>query len=283
MPGWTEQHRRVAAAIVVMTMASLAGLSDSPTVAVWIGAAVSLTAVISLATEPLAGIVVGLAAAAAVIAARRVFGPWGPDAFWLSVVQTGALVATGTVSGWAGMALRSRTGGAASPLVPRSAFGSLGLLEADVAMVRLEDEVERAAEHRRPLALVLIDAEVVDESLDADARRSALRAVARIFESRLREGDVPFANATDRLGAVLPETTSSAAWERIGLVLDAVSHGQFRVRSDSQGDRPLADAVHIDVGIAQLSPGARSADELFDAATEALRREHRARAEGAHP
>ena len=264
--------------IVVTSMASLAGLTDSPTVAVWVGMAVALTAVISLATEPFAGFVVGLVAAATVIAARRTFGPWGPDAFWLSALQTAALVATGSISGRAGMALRPRAGGveAQSP-VTQSAFGSLGLLDADVATVRLEEEVERAAEHHRPLALVLIDTEVTDPSLDADAQRSALRAVARIFEGRLREGDVPFAIAAARLGAILPETTSSAAWERIGLVLEAVSHGRFRVRSDDQGDRRLSDAVQIEVGIAQLGPRARTAGELFDAATDALRREHLAR------
>lgn len=265
-----------------MSTASLAGVADSPKVAVWVGAAVALTAVISLATEPFAGFVIGLAAAATVIAGRRSLGPWGPDAFWTSATQTVALVATGSASGWAGMALRPRRAGNAPSLLPQPAFGSLGLLEADVAMVRLEEEAERAAEHRRPLALVLIDTEVIDPSMDTEARRSALRAVARIFEGRLREGDVPFAIEAHRLGAILPETTSSAAWERVGHVLDAVGHGRFRVRSDDQGDRPLSDAVHIDVGIAQLGPRARSADELFDAATEVLRREHRAREEGGH-
>ena len=279
--GWTERHRRVAAAMVAISAASLVGLIDSPAVAVWIGVAVALTAVVSLATEAFAGFVVGLAAAAALIAGRRLFGPWGPDAFWLSAAQTVALVATGSISGRAGMALRRRDGGEVPSLVPGAAFGSLGLLEGDVAMVRLEEEVERALEHRRPLALVLVDTEVIDPSMDAEARRSALRAVARIFEGRLREGDVPFAIAADRLGAILPETTSSAAWERIGLVLDAVGHGRFRVRSDDRGDRALSDAVHLDVGIAQLGPRASSADELLAGATEVLRREHLAQAEGA--
>jgi GGDEF domain-containing protein len=265
--------------MVVMSTASLAGLTDSPEVAIWIGAAVALTAVLSLATEPFAGVVIGLAAAAALIAGRRVLGPWGPGAFWPSAAQTVALVATGAASGWAGMALRPRRAGDAPSLLPRPAFGSLGLLDADVAMVRLDEEAERAIEHRRPLALVLLDTKVIDPSIDGDARRSALRAVARIFEGRLREGDVPFAIEAHRLGAILPETTSPEAWERVGLVLDAVGHGRFRVRSDDRGDRPLSGAVHIDVGIAQLGPRARSADELFDAATEVLRREHTARDE----
>jgi hypothetical protein len=210
-PGWTEQHRRVAAAIVVMSTASLVGLSDSPTVAVWVGAAVAITAVLSLATEPFAGFVVGLAAAAAVIATRRVLGPWGPDAFWLSTAQTAALVATAPPADGQGRRCVRGRGSRRLRSSLEPAFGSLGLLEADVAMARLEEEVERAAEHRRPLALILIDTEVVDVSLDAEARRSALRALARIFEGRLREGDVPFAIAADRLGAILPETTSSAA------------------------------------------------------------------------
>jgi hypothetical protein len=55
------------------------------------------------------------------------------------------------------------------------------------------------------------------------------------------------------------------------------------VRSDGRGDRPLVDAVQVDVGIAHLGPRAGSADELFDAATEQLRRERMATSEVPHP
>ena len=272
---WTERHQRVATAFIVAAAASLAGLADTTSVAVWVGVAVAATAVVSLFIDEFAGFVVGLAAAATVIAVRRSVGPWGADAFWLSLLQTVALVAAGVASGRAGRVLRDReTGGEVSTLVPQAAFGSLGLLAADVAMGRLEEEVERALEHRRPLTLVLIDIHVVDDSLGSEGRRAAIRAVARIFESRLHRGDVPFALASDRLGSVLPETTSLAAWERVGLVLDALTEARFAVRTDDS-DRPLADAVHVDVGLAEFGTQLDSADSMLDAATARL--QHRTR------
>ena len=278
IPGWTEQHRRVGGAVLLTSAASLTGLADSPGVAVWVAIAVGATAVVSLAAEPFAGFVVGLVAAAALIAGRRTIGPWGPDAFWLSLLQTLGLITSGVVWGRAGAALRPRPAGAELTALPRSAFGSLGLLEVDIAMERLEEEVDRAVDHRRPLVVVLLDTEVIDPSLDADARHSALRAVARIFEGRLREGDVPFALAVDRLGAILPETTSAAAWERIGRILDAVNGGSFTTRAGG-GTGDLGSVVQVDVGMAQLDTRTRTASDLFDAATEALRREHASRAE----
>lgn len=268
---WTERHGPVATAFVVAFAASLAGLTDAPSVAVWVGVAVAVTAVLALGTDRFGGFVVGLVAAAVIIAARRFLGPWGPDAFWPSLVQTVALVATGVTSGGAGLALRWRDGDAAPSSLPGPAFGSLGLLEPDVAMVRLDEEVERALAHRRPLTLVLVDTEIIDPALDAEARRGALRAVARIFEGRLRETDVPFAVTADRLGAILPEKTSVAAWEGVGHVMDAITEGRFATRSDV-GSRALADAVRLHVGLVELSQRFADADALLDAAIEALGR-----------
>lgn len=268
---WTERHGSVATAFVVAFAASLAGVIDAPSVAVWVGVAVATTAVLGLGTDRFGGFVVGLVAAAVVIAARRALGPWGPDAFWLSLVQTFALVATGVTSGGAGLVLRGRDGDAASSSLPGPAFRSLGLLEADVAMVRLDEEVERALAHRRPLTLVLVHTEIIDPALDAEARRRAIRAVARIFEGRLRETDVPFAVSADRLGAILPEKTSMAAWEAVGHVMDAITEGRFAARSDV-GSRALADAVRLHVGLVELSQRLADANALFDAATAALSR-----------
>jgi GGDEF domain-containing protein len=271
IPGWTDLHRRVAGALSIVVGASLAGLLDAPAVAIWVAVAVAATAVVALALDEFGGFLVGLAAAAALIAVRRAVGPWGPDAFWLSLLQTLAVVATGVVSSRTGRALRAPGVDEAPSLLPEPVFGSLGLLHGAVAMDRLAEEVERAADHRRPLSLVLVHVEVTEAALDPDARRSALRSVARIFEGRLRDGDVPFATAADSLGAVLPETTSAGAWDRVGLVLDAVNDGTFTARSDGLR-RSLADAVQIDVGLAQLGPRLGDAGSLYDAATTALRR-----------
>lgn len=267
---WTDTHSRVAVVLLVTVAGSLVGLADDSRVAVWVGVAVATTAMVSLATDAFGGFVAGLAAAAAVIAARRWVGPWGPDAFWASLLQTAALLAAGVASGRTGMALRRRGTDDAPSLLPAPVFGSLGLLDADVAMGRLEEEVERARQHRRPLTLILLEAALAD-TLDPDEHRSVLRAVARIFEGRLEDGDVPFAIAADRLGAVLPESTSLAAWDRLGQILDAVSAGRYS-RGPGVEQGSLDDVVAVHVGVAELGPGTSGANELFDAATDALRR-----------
>lgn len=271
--GWTDSHRRVAVAFIVGFSATLVGLAEDGDATVWVVAAVAAVAVASLVTDAVGGLVVGLAAAAAVIGARRVVGPWGPEVFWWSFVQTAALLATGVASGVAGTALR-HVGGAdgerAASLVPEPVFGSLGLLDGDMALARLEEEVERAIGHGRPLTLALFEVEVIDDSLDGDGRRAAFRSVARALEGRLGDQDVPFATAFDRLGAILPETDVLAAWERVGRVLDAVTQGYFTVRADGSLHR-LSDAARVHVGLADLDRRTGNGAALLDAATVAVR------------
>lgn len=260
----------VAAAFVIALIASTAGVAASTGVAVGVAAAVAVTAVIALFLEQFAGAVVGLAAAAVVILGRRITGSWDDDAFLLALVQTLALVATGIAAGRAGVALRraapDRSGDA---LLPEPVFGSLGLLDADIALERLEEEVDRAQAHGRPLSLVVIDVHQLDPKSAPDVRHSACRGVSRIFESRIGHRDVPFALSEDRLAAILPETTAGEAWERVGMVLEAVASGTFTVRGEGE-ERALADTVELAVGLAESGPGVVGADALLDAATTAL-------------
>ena len=260
----------VASAFLVAAVASTAGVAASTGVAVGVAAAVAVTAVVALFVDQFAGAVVGLAAAAVVILGRRMSGSWDTDAFWLALLQTFALVATGIAAGRAGVVLRrTATTPAGSATLPEPAFGSLGLLDADIAFERLKEEVDRAHAHGRPLSLVVIDVRLLDPAIASEARRSAHRAVSRIFESRIGDRNVPFALSQDRLAAILPETSPAEAWDRIGTVLDAIAGGRFSVRSE-QHDRALADTVELAVGLAETGPGIVGADALLDAATAAL-------------
>lgn len=260
----------VAAAFGVAAIASTAGVAASTGVAVAVAVAVAVTAVTAVYLEQFAGAVVGLAAAAVVILGRRIAGSWDDDAFWLALVQTLALVGTGIAAGRAGVALRrGPTGPARDALLPEPVFGSLGLLDADIALERLEEEVDRAQAHARPLSLVVIDVHQLDPRTAPEVRHGGLRAVSRIFESRIGHRDVPFALAEDRLAAILPETSAGEAWDRIGMVLEAVAGGTFSVRAEDI-DRSLADTVELAVGLAESGPGIVGADALLDAATAAL-------------
>lgn len=232
-----------------------------------------MAVLVSLNFDAFAGIVVGLACAAALIAVKRATGRWNDDAFWTSAIETLALVLAGATSGWAGVALRQpftradASTGPASRVAP--ALGSLGLLPYDVALLRLEEEVERASEHRRPLAVLVMDAEIATEAPEVE-RAGALRAVTRILETRLHDRDVPFAITPERLGAIMPETDAAGAWERVGGIVDALAEATFKSRA--AGERVLvADLVRVHAGISELSSGATSAEALLGRATRGIR------------
>ena len=233
-----------------------------------------MAVLVSLNFDAFAGIVVGLACAAALIAVKRATGRWNDDAFWTSAIETLALVLAGATSGWAGVALRQpftradASTGPASRVAP--ALGSLGLLPYDVALLRLEEEVERASEHRRPLAVLVMDAEIATEAPEAIEHAGALRAVTRILETRLHDRDVPFAITPERLGAIMPETDVAGAWERVGGIADALADATFMSRAT--GERvPVADLVRVHAGISELSSGATSAEALLGRATRGIR------------
>lgn len=272
--GWTSRHARVACAYAAGFLGCLAGLAEPGSAPFWVAAAVAVAVLVSLNFDAFAGIVVGLACAAALIAVKRATGRWNDDAFWTSAIETLALVLAGATSGWAGVALRQpftradASTGPASRVAP--ALGSLGLLPYDVALLRLEEEVERASEHRRPLAVLVMDAEIATEAPEAVERAGALRAVSRILETRLHDRDVPFAITPERLGAIMPETDAAGAWERVGGIADALAEATFMSRAN--GERvPVADLVRVHAGISELSSGATSAEALLGRATRGIR------------
>lgn len=269
---WTERHTRAALLLAVVLVASAAGLTEAPPVPVWVAIAVGLAAVGGLALDPFGGVVLGLLAAAALVGLRQLTGWWGDDVFWPALLETAAVVLVGAFAGSVGVALRAaptssdQTAGLVEPV-----FGSLGLLDHETALLRLEEEVDRALEHDRPVTLVLLETELLDESLDAGARAGAFRAVARLLESRIRDADIPFSISQDRLGAILPESSAAQAWDRMGAVLDAVTEGRFASRAQGV-ERSLADVVALRVGMAQLGPATDHADALLDTAAAALNR-----------
>ena len=267
--GWTEKHAVVAAAIVVCVVACLVGLLEPRPYQLVVAAIVAPVAVVSLALDGFGGFLVGLIAAAALIAMKRVAGDWVSQGFWVAFAETGVLLLGGATCGAAGTRLRPRSPARAlssSGMDP--VYGSLGLLGYDAALARLDDEVDRAARHHRPLTLVRLSVEVTAE----EGQKAALRAVARLLESRLRESDVPFAIAPDDLGAILPETNAAAAWEVIGALVDATRDATYTVRGDEARQERLVDTVQLHFGMATLRSPGESADDLMDAATDALRR-----------
>lgn len=275
---WTDRHTRLALLLVVIVGAVLAGLREEWQVAAVVAGVVVLASTTALVLDQFGGVAVGIGAAALLTGGRQLLGLWTTDDFWLALAQVAAVGLTGYLAGRVGVALRAAAedDGTSRPDV-EPVFGSLGLLDADHAMLRLEEEVQRSRDHGRDLTLVLLRVEVRDASLDAAAVTGAHRAVARLVESRVREADVPFALTHDKLGVILPETDGAAALEPVARILDGVTTGRFAVRGEGT-DRQLADTVEVAVGTARLDDVTGTAGALLDAANEGLSRAPRSTA-----
>jgi GGDEF domain-containing protein len=269
---WTDRHSAVALALAVCIGAQLVALGEGEPLTWWVAGAVGVTAVAALAFDAWGGALVGLAAAAALVAVRRATGHWEPDVFWPAAVETLACVIAGACSGAAGRRLRTRTKSGLGSSLFDPVHGSLGLIGPEAAIGRLEEELARGRRLDRPVALVVLDVAIPDPALPAEGRSAALRAVARVVESRAAEQDVPFALTENRLGVICPETTPSVVWDMVGRILQAITTSTFAFGVE-RSSRDLGAVVEVAVGIAHQSPTRATARELLDDAIAAVDRE----------
>jgi len=245
---------------------AMVGLIEPEPLPLWIAAAASLCVLGSLVFDAYGGVIVALVCASALVAVRRLTGHWSSDDFPLALAETGLLLLLGALSGATGRSLRTGAGSAEqvwSSVEP--VYGSLGLLGSDAASARLEEEVERARLHRRELSVVIFDSHLRHTDLSEQGRAAAMRAVARIVESRADEIEVPFALAASRVGWILPEVSTVRAWESVGLALEAIAGARFTFGID-RAQRSLGEAVDVQVGITTLGPARQTSQELLDAA-----------------
>lgn len=153
---------------------------------------------------------------------------------------------------------------------PVGVFGSLGLLSADQALARLDEEVIRARRHRRPLTVFLVSTEITSDDLPASSVSGVHRTVARLVESLVPETAVPFALSAHEVGALLPETDESTAWDLLGPVVDAASRASFSEREQAER-HSLVSCAELHAGLVSLSAEHRDADGLLAALCHAVR------------
>jgi GGDEF domain-containing protein len=266
--GWTDRHVAVAVAVVAAGITGVLTRDERAPFHLVVGIALVVTVWLALSLNVFGGMAAGVAAAAGVIAVKQWSGAWDEDVFLGSVESTLGLVVVGGLVGMAGSRLRGR--GVVDGPGPAPAYGSLGLLTAEVALSRLDEEIARARHHARPLTVVLIRTDTTDQTLSQGARLRAHRTVARLLESLLRETDVPFALTTDEVGAILPETNAETAWQLVGPLMDAATRASFTVREEDQR-RSLADCAELHAGLVSLSEDCADADELMAAARQSVR------------
>ncbi len=263
---WTEQHLPVALALVVAILAGGVAATEVAPYSLYAVAAVVATALGALFFDAFGGLVLGVTAAAAIVLALRLGDRWESASFVTDLALVLGLVALGWLVGMVSAGIHARRSPAdneSGTVAP--AYGSLGLVTADVAVARLDEELLRARSHGRPLSVVVIRVTITESGLDVSARDAAQRAVARLVESMLRETDVPFASGPDEFGAILPETDVATVWEVVGPVLDAASRAAFTVRETDER-RSLVDCAELFVGLAGLDDQTSDATALLQAA-----------------
>ncbi|PPK95383.1 GGDEF domain-containing protein [Kineococcus xinjiangensis] len=266
---WTERHSVAATALAAAGAAGVLGAGAPGALPLVVLAAVLVTAVAALALDAFGGLVVGLAAAAAVTLAKQLGRAWTPDVFGESLATTAVLLLLGWSCGRLGRRLRQPPADPGAPRGEEPAFGSLGLLTAEVAETRIDEEVARAGRHGRPLAVILVRTVLTDDALGPAARTKAHRTVARFLETLLGESDVPFALAADCVGAVLLETDADGAWDVLASILHSAADATF---SDREGGRRLrlAETADVAAGIAVFPEDGADARSLIDSARRAL-------------
>jgi hypothetical protein len=264
--GWTKQHARIGALVGLTVAGGALAMQERSPISIVVCAAVLGTVGAALFVDGFGGMVVGVAGAAIVIAVKEAAGAWTVDGFLVSLGTTVALVTSAWVAGMVSADLHGRTprssydGEALSP-----AYGSLGLLDFDAAMARLEEEIARANAHHRPLSVAVVEVRLADEALDDTARGSAERAVARLMETLVRDTDVPFALRPHVLGVIMPESDRVMAWEVLGRVLDAATDAAFTVRERDERLK-LGDCAELHAGIVALSRRISTAEQLIEMA-----------------
>jgi GGDEF domain-containing protein len=236
---WTEIRTRISVAgALLISTGVLVGVERGSSRIALVVLAVA-TAVAALHFDGFVGVVIGLAAAGGLVAAKRTLGEWSSGDLALVAAEVSTIVMLAWVVGLVGAYLRSalRTLSQPAPgsLVP--ANSSLGVLEGTPAIFRLDEELQRRSRSGEPLALMLMAVDLAVDDLDDATALSARRAVARHVQTLLRPTDVPFALSDETIGAILPSTDQVDAWALLGPLVDSAGHATFADRSS--GDRKV--------------------------------------------
>ena len=145
-----------------------------------------------------------------------------------------------------------------------------GLLNHKEMSRLLADEVTRARRYKHPLTLLLVD---VDDLARINAEHGTpmgdevLRSVAAVLRANLRPVDRPARSGGAELAVLLPDTFATDGVQVAERLRSLVAEAAARTKSAAT-TRPR---VTISVGVAGLHESEKSANELIEAATQALK------------
>jgi len=139
----------------------------------------------------------------------------------------------------------------------------------------LEKELARAANHRRPLALLIIDIDhfkAINDRYGHPAGDAVLKRVARTLAAHAREEFIIARIGGEEFAAVLPEHTVEEAAEFAERLRQAIAERDMAVTSGAGPSR-----VTVSIGAAEWLAGMTASADLLRAADEQL---YRAKQEG---
>ncbi|MCH8613974.1 hypothetical protein [Arsenicicoccus dermatophilus] len=204
---WTELHTSSVLLSLSAATAGGAALTGAGGARLVVLALIPVTACAGTLVDGFLGLGVGVLGATASAVAVRETGGWRPTAFPTLLTLVLSLVLVGWVAGLLGGSARrlQATLRRGRPADVRPALSSLGLVDADLAALRADEEITRARRHRRPLAAIAIRLDPRAD-ISPDQAQAALRCLSRHLEHRLRRSDAPFALDEATVAALLPET-----------------------------------------------------------------------------
>jgi diguanylate cyclase (GGDEF)-like protein len=127
---------------------------------------------------------------------------------------------------------------------------------------RLAEEIQRSKRHRFPMSLMMLDVDEFksyNDNWGHPAGDIALRIVADILKETLRAADVAARYGGEEFAVLLPQTTSSEAAAIAERIRQRIERTEFPKRK-----------VTVSIGIASVSAEIESADEIVNAADNAL-------------
>ena len=254
--GWTDLHVTLFLALTSLGL-SASQIGQHPRdLAIAMGLIATAVVVGASFTDGMGGLVAGLAGGAASLAFQGFDGHLSGHSFGDSALEFGLIVVLGASVG-ASMDRVHRSKRISERLAESAVSaseGSLGLLTAADAEVRLAEERTRAELHHRPLSTARIGVTFCDGSLGVADRQRTMRAVARIIETDIRATDIPYAIDEFTIGVILPETPHDIAADVIESTLMLARQNTYADRVHHER-RTVDDVADITVEVAGVHAG----------------------------
>lgn len=202
----------------------------------------------------------------------------------LAELSVGVLVTIGVACSWVSLAFAVplvtllQRSSRHKQLVNASRIDSkTGLLNAGTWEREAASEVARAIRTRTPLAVALVDIDhfkLVNDKHGHIAGDAALRAIARTFQTFLREYDLAGRFGGEEFVLLLPQTTAAAAYRIAQRMREYIAATPILASGDPEAE-PLR--LTVSIGVATLGAQAGQVTDLLAAADTAL---YRAKAAG---